>query len=152
MGGRLVIAVAAGIAVVVGVVLAAATWGAEPDPTSAGARTETHTVVARTTLVGPPVYYFEGALVRVGLWPDGDPDWYDAHRTAPMSVGEDVTWVDVPAGEYDLVGEVFPCSGNCGELGPRVDACSLPLELGSDVDVVVRFRWVKACEIHVKSS
>ena len=144
---------AAVLALLVSVGVGAATWGDEPTPAgSATGRAETHTVVVRTKLLGTRIYYEEGALVRVGLWPDGDPDWYDALRTAPMSVGDDITWLDVPSGEYELVGEVVPCNGNCGELGPEIDACSLPLEVDRDVEVVVRFRWGSLCEVLVQGS
>ena len=150
MGRRLVTVVAVAVLALAGVAVVVATWGADPDPAGAAGTTETHTVVVRTKLVGPPAYYEEGALVRVGLWPDGDPDWYDAHRTDPMPVGGD-GWVDVSAGGYELVGEVVPCNGNCGELGAGFPACALSLEVDRDVEVVVRFRWGGRCEVDLLS-
>lgn len=118
----------------------------DPETTDAQSdRTETHTVHVRTKLLGPRAYYIEGARVQIELEPAVDPDWTTTRRPAPMSVGDDITWADVPAGGYELTGAVFPCNGNCGELGLQTEGCALDLEVQTDVEIVVRFRWGTWC-------
>lgn len=142
--------IAAAMALLVGAAVVVAMWGSGSQST-AGAP-ERHDVVVRTKLVGPRVYYMEGAVTQVTLHGDEDPDGPAVRRTPQAPVGDTVTWAGVPTGGYDVTGAVFPCNGNCGETGPKVDACALPLEVAGDVEVVVTFRWGKPCEVRVLSS
>lgn len=57
--------------------------------------------------------------------------------------------VALESGRYRLESEEFPCSGNCGRLGPGTDGCSKEFEAesGATLEAVVTLRPTQGCLI-----
>ena len=57
--------------------------------------------------------------------------------------------VALESGRYRLESEEFPCSGNCGRLGPGTDGCSTEFEAerGATIAAIVTLRPTKGCVI-----
>jgi hypothetical protein len=109
-----------------------------------------HTITVQTSLDGPKIYYFEGALTEVSISSENDPD------TAPATsdrapVGWSDTWADLPEGRYTIAAAVLPCSGNCGALDPPTDSCEQSINLTTNTQIEVTFRYGKPCTINGKA-
>lgn len=111
-----------------------------------------HQVRILSRLEGPSIYYFEGALVQVLLEPTDAPSNTETqHRSAPEAVGRTTTWRDVTEGAWRLTASTRVCSGNCGELAPATDSCTLDLDVTQDTTVLVSYRWGRTCHAQVLS-
>ena len=76
---------------------------------------------ARQDPSGPT--YFEGALRYVKVDPITGPT-----RVLEMPEDQDVT-ITVPSGEITITAWERVCSGNCGDLGPVTNQCSVVLDI-----------------------
>lgn len=103
---------------------------------------EGHPVVVHTELVGPEVFYIEGARVQASVVTDTG-----VERTAVSDVGELTTFRGVPAGATTLRGATLVCTGSCDVLSEPTDSCSAPLDVDGATEAVLTVRWGSRCEV-----
>lgn len=105
---------------------------------------EGHPVVVHTELVGPEVFYIEGARVQTSLRTE-----VGVERTAVGEVGAMTTFRGVPEGRSRLTGATLVCSGSCDALSEPTDTCEEPVDVDGAVEAVVTLRWGSPCEVTV---
>lgn len=110
-----------------------------------------HTITVQTSLEGPKIYYFEGALTEVSISSENDGDTTVLPTSDPAPVGWTDTWADLPEGRYTIAAAVLPCSGNCGALDPPTDSCQQSINLTTRTQIEVTFHYGRPCTINSKA-
>jgi len=103
---------------------------------------EGHPVVVHTELVGPTVFYIEGARVQTSVVTEAG-----VERSVASEVGSITTFRGVPAGGTTVRGATLICNGNCDSLSEPNDTCDAPLDVEAATEAVVTVRWGSPCEV-----
>lgn len=114
--------------------------GGGDDPGQGGAARHTLTI-EQNFASEDGVVYMEGAVAEVVV--------LDAAGTARRASGDPskpLTFSDLTAGRYTLQPGLLPCEANCGNLGPKRDACEATVTITSDTIVRVTYIPTQACE------
>lgn len=111
--------------------------------------TPKHTITVQTSLEGPKIYYFEGALTEVSISSENDGDATAPATSDPAFVGWTDTWVDLPEGHYTIAAAVLPCGGNCDVLDAPTDSCEQSLYLTRNTHLDVTFHYGRPCDITI---
>lgn len=113
------------------------------------ATTGKHTITVQTSLAGPKIYYFEGALTQVSITSENGGDATAPTTSDPAFVGWTDTWADLPEGRYAIAAAVLPCGGNCDVLDPPTDSCQQSINLTRNTHLDVTFHYGRPCEITI---